>query len=200
MDWLNQYDPRPTTEETRAIMTTPVPYDEPGFWELVQKLALRGLFFQCSNCLKEAGIPCTDPESKRAVQTATSILEAAPKGAKAFEGHRQWRARAIGFGEQCSQLSDAKLRRGLIALANILRGDSDTILALSESWQEGTAALFLFHDPAPSRLSEYYQMAVAGFPVDLTVISEAGCAAVIAGDIPKVGPYQFELPKDELSD
>ncbi|KAK9333167.1 Nup85 nucleoporin-domain-containing protein [Lipomyces starkeyi] len=185
MDWLNQYDPRPTTEETRDIMTTPVPYDEPGFWELVQKLALRGLFFQCSNCLKEAGIPCTDPESKRALQTATSILEAAPKGTKAFEGHRQWRARAIAFGEQCTKLSDAKLRRGLIALANILRGDSDTILALSESWQECTAALFLFHDPAPSRLSEYYQMAVAEFPVDLTVISEAGCAAVIAGDIPK---------------
>ncbi|KAK9376883.1 Nup85 nucleoporin-domain-containing protein [Lipomyces chichibuensis] len=185
MDWLNQYDPRPTTEETRDIMTTPVPYDEPGFWELVQKLALRGLFFQCSNCLKEAGIPYIDPESNRALQTATSILETAPKGAKAFEGHRQWRARAIAFGEKCAKLSDVKLRRGLIALANILRGDSDTILALSESWQEATASLFLFHDPAPSRLSEYYQMAVAEFPVDLTVISEAGCAAVIAGDIPK---------------
>ncbi|KAK9246500.1 Nup85 nucleoporin-domain-containing protein [Lipomyces tetrasporus] len=185
MEWLNQYDPRPTTEETRDIMTAPLPYDEPGFWELVHKLAMRGLFFQCSNCLKEAGVIYADSESKNAMQTATSILETAPKGSKAFGGHRQWRARAITFAEQVAKLSDVKLRKGLIALANILRGDNDTILALSESWQEATAALFLFHDPAPSRLSEYYQKAVVEFPVDLTVISEAGCAAIIAGDIPK---------------
>ncbi|KAK9370186.1 Nup85 nucleoporin-domain-containing protein [Lipomyces kononenkoae] len=185
MDWLNQSDPRPTTEETSDIMTTAVPYNEPGFWELVHKLALRGLFLQCSNCLKEANMLHSDSESKKALQTATSILETAPKGTKAFEGHRQWRAHAIAFGENCTKLSDTKLRKGLITLANILRGDNDTILALSESWQEVTAALFLFHDPAPSRLSEYCQVAVAQFPVDFTIISEAGCAAVIAGDIPK---------------
>ncbi|KAK9240875.1 Nup85 nucleoporin-domain-containing protein [Lipomyces kononenkoae] len=185
MDWLNQSDPRPTTEETSDIMTTAVPYNEPGFWEMVNKLALRGLFYQCSNCLKEADMPYSDSQSKEALQTATSILETAPKGAKAFEGHRKWRAHAIAFGEQCTKLADTNLRKGLIILANILRGDTDTILTLSESWQEVTAALFLFHDPAPSRLSEYYHMAVAQFPVDFTVISEAGCAAVIAGDIPK---------------
>lgn len=185
MNWVNQYIPRPSNEETRVIMTSMSPVSQPGFWDLVHLTATRGLFLQCSNCLKQSGIVAPDVRSHGVLQSAISVLESAPKGAQAFMAHRQWRARAITFGDDAARLSDSSLRNGLTTLSKILRGDIDTIFAFAETWQEATASLFLLHDPSPARLTEYFEMATQEFPVDSTLLVDEGCAALFANNIPK---------------
>ncbi|KAK9467419.1 Nup85 nucleoporin-domain-containing protein [Lipomyces arxii] len=185
MDWVNQYDPQPPIEDTRQIMTTPMPVGQPGYWELVFRLALRGLLRQAWGCIKESGIVVTDNDTRSAIERMMEILESAPKGERAFRNHRQWRAEVIIFCDNVTKLADHRLRRGLSTLANILRGDTDTVLTLSTSWQEATAALFLYRDPSPNRLSEFFQIAREKFPVDVTIEAEVACAAIMASDISK---------------
>ncbi|KAK9457260.1 Nup85 nucleoporin-domain-containing protein [Dipodascopsis uninucleata] len=185
MDWLNQNDPRPTTDETRDVMTAFVPYNEDEFWNLIHKLALRGLFIQCINCLQQSGINITDDHSRRVFASVINCLETAPRGPSIYTAHRAWRAEAITVGDDAWKINDTRLKKGLVNLCKILRGDTDMIIALSDSWQEATAALFFFHDPAPSRLTEYFNKATETFAVDDTILSESGCAAVMSGDIPK---------------
>ncbi|KAK7206062.1 Nup85 nucleoporin-domain-containing protein [Myxozyma melibiosi] len=185
MNWLNQSMPRPTTEETRDIMTSLRPVDQPGFWNLVHLTATRGLFLQCSNCLKQSAIIAPDQATLGVLQSAISVLESAPKGTQAFLAHRQWRARAITFGDDAARLADPGLRHGLTTLSRILRGDINTLFAFSETWQEATAALFLLHDPSPARLTEYFDLATKEFPIDSTLLVDEGCAALFANNIAK---------------
>ncbi|KAK9448714.1 Nup85 nucleoporin-domain-containing protein [Limtongia smithiae] len=194
MGWLNQDNPRPTMEETSDIMRSRKPAEEPGFWDFIYKLAMRGLFLQCSNSLQQAGIVKLDAEARSVLQQAITVLETAPKGAERLQEYRNWRARAISFGDAATHLIEPTLRKSLTTLSSILRGDTDTILALAESWQEATAALFLLHDPSPKRLAEYFETATDTFPVDTTTLADTGCAAVISSDIVKA--LSIVLPLD----
>lgn len=186
MEWLNRSDPRPSQEETKEIMTMTVPYDHPEYWSFVQKLAIRGLFLQCASSLEKGAIPLTDPVSMQAVQSAIYVLQSAPRSPNFESSHRKWRAEVLIACERAAKIQDARLQRGLSTFFDILKGDSDTILALSETWQEATAALMLLHDPSPSRLEEYFLKAADSLPVDETLVWESGCAAVMTGDIAKV--------------
>ncbi|KAK9479853.1 Nup85 nucleoporin-domain-containing protein [Lipomyces japonicus] len=184
MEWVNRTDQRPTIEQSTDIMTSPIPSDEPEFWSFVHKLALRGLFLQCSNCLQKSGIEFGDAGSSSVFQSLISVLDSAPRGEDWQSGHRTWRARVITFAESVPKVQDIRLRKGVSTIFNILRGDADTILALSDTWQEATAAMFLFHDPSPVRLTEYFEKVVKVFPVDDTLEVERACAAVFSTNIP----------------
>ncbi|KAK9461560.1 Nup85 nucleoporin-domain-containing protein [Lipomyces oligophaga] len=195
MDWLNQSDPRPTNEEARDIMTTPNPSHLKGFWSLIHTSASRGLFIQCANCLRHGGFQNIEASISSLLQASITILETAPKGARAFiEHHRQWRAQAITIEGDTSRIvasqelsqQDSRIATGIITLMKLVRGDMDTILAQVDTWQECTAALFLLHDPTPSRLEEYFKVATETFTIDFTLASEEGCAAVFSSDLAQV--------------
>ncbi|KAK9473076.1 nucleoporin Nup85-like protein, partial [Dipodascopsis tothii] len=193
MEWVNRSDPQPTQDETRDIMTTQVPHDHPGYWGFVQKLAMRGLFVQCASSLEQGGVSAADPAAAKAVAAAARVLRAAPRGPGFEQQHRRWRSEVLALADTVAAVADARVRRGLTGFADILRGDTKTILAVAETWQEAVGALLLLHDPAPGRIEEYFAAATEALPVDETLVWESGCAAAMAGDIARALARAEEL-------
>ncbi|KAJ1828628.1 Nucleoporin nup85 [Coemansia sp. RSA 2599] len=209
MEWLNTNFPAPSVEEGRRIAEGSPTADElaerDGLWPYLKKLAIRGHVSILANMLEKlASSKLLSPAAARWAGAISEASRKMPLGSNeettgSFNARwKRWNEDVRNIATSIKSLlnSDKKSVDGdlalesLFAIAEILRGNVDTISAESELWQDILGAVMLYSEPTAqaSRLPSLASVVVEQYESGAFTELDRALVALLNHDLPEFLP------------
>lgn len=184
VEWVNVSEQQPSVELGKEVMSQTPPVQHKDFWKYIYQLVCRGMLRQASHCLHDSGAGEVDPSCQEAVQQTVDILSRYPQGPGNVSFYfRQWHNSIAAVQSKLLKINDAKIQKGLTTLLHVLAGDENAIMSVNHTWYDALVTQQQYVDPCDARMKEYYDAAVANYPVDTFTIWEAGASHAIKGSL-----------------
>lgn len=191
--WASHLAPGLDEELLSEVMGSTNPETHSMFWPIVIDQAVRGRFEVLERILTESILAETstisDENVKYYINIAVELCQSYPDD-DLYE-FKKWRDSSKNSMERIMALStksdatdksvsiNPALKRQLLKLFSIFAGDEETIFNAAESWCVVFSALYMYCEPHPDRLREYYNKAVLHQPVDRTLICDECCSNIM---------------------
>lgn len=174
--WANMSDPQPDRQLTDGIMQSEKPYTHPYFWKFLTQLALRGLYTNAAEALKQSRfdeLQSTDQQLYNLFIDTYHLLESYPENSP-HELFKQWKTTAGQAANNASVRNTQypELNKHLKTFLNVISGNQTTILEESGTWYEALIGLIYYHIPSSDLLGEYFTLATKHHKPDYTSIWE----------------------------
>ncbi|KAJ1643548.1 Nucleoporin nup85 [Coemansia erecta] len=209
MEWLNTNFPAPSAEEGRRIAEAFSTADElvkrDGLWPYLKKLAIRGHVSILANMLEKlAPAKLLSPAAARWATAVSETSRKMPLGSSeettgSFNARwKRWNeevkntATSIGclLNKDKKSDDDDLALESLFAIAEILRGNVDTISAESELWQDVLGAVMLYSEPTAQagRLPSLASIIVEQYESSAFTELDRALVALLNHDLPEFLP------------
>ncbi|KAF9174711.1 Nucleoporin nup85 [Mortierella sp. AD010] len=149
-EWLSAHDSGLDLDIGETLLASAGRLSHPRFWPYINQCLLRGMKKSVVFMVEQTLSDEADEDVADALESFLKLLKGIPAsessilGGKAYERHMKWREACEKFGKS-SQVS--RLGTGGAKAVSILTGDIDTILDVTESWEEAFAAILLYTNP-----------------------------------------------------
>ncbi|KAF9438961.1 Chitin synthase, class 3 [Entomortierella beljakovae] len=149
-EWLSEHEPGLDLEIGQILLASSGKLSHPQFWPYITQCLLRGMKQSAIFMVEQTLSDEVDEDTANSLESFLRLLKGIPSsestkpGGKTYERHMKWR-------EGCEKFNKSKQASHLGAegakAIRILMGDIDTILEITESWEEAFAAIVLYTNP-----------------------------------------------------
>ncbi|KAF9087361.1 Nucleoporin nup85 [Mortierella sp. AM989] len=149
-EWLSAHDPGLDLDIGQTLLASVGRLSHPQFWPYINQCLLRGMKNSVVFMVEQTLSDEADEDIADALESFLRLLKGIPSsessipGGKSYERHMKWREACEKFSKS-SQAS--RLGVGGAKAVSILTGDIDTILDITESWEEAFAAILIYTYP-----------------------------------------------------
>ncbi|KAK9703994.1 hypothetical protein K7432_010446 [Basidiobolus ranarum] len=143
MRWLNFNFPAPSVQEGEEIAQALKPSQHPQYWSYLNKCVVRGLVQAARKLLEYQLNDRVSGSSEELINSAMNLLDNMPRssGYRSYgEFTKKWRI----WREECRHLAMHERNVNFCTLFSILSGDEETILDVTESWEDALGAMLLY--------------------------------------------------------
>lgn len=198
--WASHLEPGMEEEVITEIMKLTNPETHPMFWTALIDQAVRGNFDVLERMVSESVLQDTssieDANVKHFMEIFVQLCQSYPESDNLYE-FKQWRDSCKNCVDQIIELKTGSnhggdadsgnangrispdVKRHLLTLFSLFAGDEQTIFDVSDSWCTILAALYIYGEPHPERIREYYNKAVRQKPVDRTLVCHECCSDIM---------------------
>ncbi|KAG0319865.1 Nucleoporin nup85 [Dissophora globulifera] len=153
-EWLSAHDTSFDVDIGKTLLRLKGRLSHPDFWPYIYQCLLRGMrksvIFMVEQTLNDE----TDEDAADALEVFLKALQGIPSSettipdGKTHQRHRKWQ-------EECLKIADSKLLKHLGEAAqtamSILIGDVETILSVTDVWEEAFSGILLYTNPSCPR-------------------------------------------------